>query len=136
MSHLEAMLDAHPRPLGIDRALLTNCITACVECADTCTSCVDACLAEQDLQSLVRCIRLNLDCADSCATTSRMLLRQTEPDWTLLRAQLQACATACRSCGTECERHAPHMKHCRVCADACARCADACDRLLAALPVA
>jgi hypothetical protein len=93
-------------------------------------------LGEHDVQSLVRCIRLNLDCADICAATGRLLLRQTEPDWGILRTQVEACAQACRSCGDECQRHAPHMEHCRVCAEACRRCAEACERLLAALPQA
>jgi hypothetical protein len=84
----------------------------------------------------VRCIRLNLDCADVCETTGRLLLRQTESDWSLIRRQLEACAAACRACGDECQRHAEgmNMEHCRVCAESCRRCAEACERLLSALP--
>jgi hypothetical protein len=133
MAHLEAMLQTHPRSTSLDRSALLDCIRACFECAETCTSCADACLGEPEVGDLVRCIRLNIDCADVCATTGRMLLRLTEADPTVLRAQLEACIAACRVCGEECERHAGHMEHCRVCADSCRRCAEACQRLLQTL---
>jgi hypothetical protein len=130
--HVQQMLETHPRPPGLDRAALQECIEACFDCAQACTACADACLGEEQVQQLVRCIRLNLDCADICDTTGRVLSRQTEPEPALLRAQLQACAEACRACGVECERHAGHHEHCRVCAESCRRCEAACNRLLAA----
>ena len=130
MKSIEAMLASHPQPSALDRAALLECLKACHDCAATCTVCADACLSEDQVQMLRRCIRLNLDCADICATTASVLARQTQPDPAVLRAQLQACAAACRSCGDECASHAQHHEHCRVCAESCRRCADACDRLL------
>ncbi len=134
MNHVQQMLATHPQPSRLDAAALTECIQACYDCAQTCTACADACLSEQQVQQLVRCIRLNLDCFDVCVTTGNLLSRQTHPEWSLLRAQLQACAEACRICGDECERHAKHMnmEHCRVCAEACRHCEEACNRLLQA----
>ncbi len=139
MTHIAQMLDTHPAAASItvDRSTLLECIEACFDCAQSCSACADACLGEeQHLSRMVRCIRLNLDCADVCETTGRLLLRQTQPDWGVIRAQLQACATACRTCGEECQRHADgmNMEHCRICAESCRRCAEACDRLLASLP--
>jgi hypothetical protein len=134
MPHVQEMIQTHPRKTQLDLSALTECIEACFECAQTCTACADACLGEQDIQTLVRCIRLNLDCADVCEATGGVLSRQAEPDWGLIRAQLEACAMACRTCGTECEKHAGHMQHCRVCAESCRRCEEACRRLLQALP--
>ena len=114
---------------------LAQCIEACHDGASACEMCADACLGEQQLQMLVRCIRLDLDCADVCTATGNVLSRQTEPDWSLISAQLQACVAACQSCGAECEMHVQHgMEHCRACAEACRRCADACNRLLQAIP--
>ena len=81
----------------------------------------------------VRCIRLNLDCADVCAATGSLATRLSEPDTAVLRAQLEACAEACRACGEECEKHAVHMEHCRVCAEACRGCQRACEGLLGVL---
>jgi hypothetical protein len=43
---------------------------------------------------------------------------------------LEACITACRLCGTECQRHAGHREHCRVCAESCRRCEAACQSAL------
>ncbi len=133
--HVQEMLKTHPQKQQVDPSVLRECIEACFDCAQTCTACADACLGEQQhLQMLVRCIRLNLDCADICETTGKLVSRQTEPDWAMIRAQLEACATACRSCGAECQRHADMHEHCRVCAEACRRCVQACERLLQVLP--
>jgi len=51
----------------------------------------------------------------------------------VLRPLLEACVAICKSCGDECERHAPHFQHCRVCAEACRRCEQACRELLDAM---
>lgn len=135
MVHAHDMLMAHPRRLEVDPSLLAACIEACFECAQVCMACADACLGEEDLAPLVRCIRLNLDCDDVCDVTGRLLSRQTEPDWAVLRAQIEACVAACRACAAECERHAEHHEHCQLCAASCRRCEDACNRLLTALRV-
>jgi uncharacterized protein DUF326 len=127
------MIETHPRPASLDREALLRCIDECFDCAATCTSCADACLGENDVQDLVRCVRLNLDCADVCDAAGRILTRQTEPDLVLLRATIDVCTVACRACGEECERHAAHHDHCRICADACRRCEQACDELVATI---
>jgi hypothetical protein len=48
----------------------------------------------------------------------------------LSRGLLDACATAGRTCGDECEQHAEMNDHCRICADACRACERACRDLL------
>jgi hypothetical protein len=98
-----------------------------------CTTCADACLHEKQVADLRDCIRLDLDCADICETTARLLARASHTDATTLRLQVQACEQACRTCAAECSRHARHMEHCRVCADACSTCADACREMAAAI---
>jgi hypothetical protein len=40
---------------------------------------------------------------------------------------------ACRICREECERHADHHEHCRICEDVCRVCEQACDRVLSIL---
>ena len=127
------IIRTHPQPTSLDREVLLRCIDECFDCAATCTSCADACLGEKDVQELVRCVRLNLDCADVCDAAGRILTRQTAPDLGLLRATIETCAAACRVCGEECERHAAHHDHCRICADACRRCEQACNELVATI---
>lgn len=131
--HTQEMLRTHPRAARMDTGVLSSCIDDCFDCAQTCTSCADACLGEEMVQNLLRCIRLNQDCADICDTTGRVLSRQVEPDWNLLRMQVDACAQACRSCGEECEQHAEMHEHCRVCMEACRRCEESCNALLSQL---
>lgn len=134
MTHISDMLSTHPARSDIDQALLTSTIDAIFTCAETCESCADACLGEPEVQSLVQCIRTDRDCADVCFTTGAMLIRQTSTDWRVVRAQLQACVTACAACAAECESHASHHEHCRICAEKCRNCEEACKKLLSELP--
>ena len=127
------IIERHPRPISLDRDLLLRCIDECFDCSATCTACADACLGESDALELVRSIRLNLDCADLCDAVGRVVTRQTEPDLGVVRAALEACVVACRACGDECERHAAHHDHCRVCTEVCRRCEQACSDLLASV---
>ena len=127
----EQMSRTHPQATAAS-AELVACIAACYECGDACNECSDACLGEHDSAMLRRCIRLCADCADICLVTGRVLSRLTDPDPLLLQAQLEACAIACDICGSECERHAGHHQHCRICAEACRRCEQLCrDELIA-----
>jgi len=120
----------HPQPTTVDRDALLRCIEECRECAASCTACADACLSEDDVPELVRVIRLCLDCADACDATGRIVTRQAASDLGLIRAIIESCAVACLTCAEECEQHATHHEHCRLCAEVCQRCKQACDDLL------
>jgi uncharacterized membrane protein len=127
------MLDSYPRTVNLDADVLAATIDALSDCAQACTADVDADLSEQDLAEMVRCIRLCLDCVDVCTATIGVTSRLAEYDANVVRPLLQACAAICKSCGDECQRHAPHHQHCRVCAEACRRCEQACRELLAVM---
>jgi hypothetical protein len=132
--HVTSMLDTYPKDLGgVDKEKLAACIEACFECAQSCTACADACLSEDTVADLTKCIRTNLDCADICATTGNVLSRHTGYDANITRALLEACRTACKACGDECEQHSGMHEHCRVCAETCRRCKTACQELLSFL---
>lgn len=127
------MLATYPAEINVDRDLLARTIDAVLACGQACTSCADACLSEPDVARLVKCIRTDLDCADVCTATARVLSRHTEYDANITRSLLEACATACRSSGDECEQHADMHEHCRICAESCRVCERACRELLAAI---
>ena len=134
MHTLEQMLTTYPKDLGdIDTARLTQTIGRLIECAQACTACADACLSEDNVADLTKCVRSNLDCADACSATANILSRHTGYDANITRAFLEACATAGKSCGDECSRHADMHEHCRICADVCRACEQACRDLLALL---
>ena len=134
MTAASQMLETYPKDLGgIDKGKLAACIEASFECAQACTACADACLSEDMVAELAKCIRSNLDCADICDTTGRVLSRHTGYDANLTRAVLDACATACKSCGDQCAEHAGMHEHCRVCAESCQRCEQACREPLGSL---
>ena len=133
MSYARQMLDTYQRTLNLDQGLLAAAIDAAGDCAQACTADNDADLSEANLADMVRCIRLCLNCADVCTATAGVLSRPGAYDADVAKPLLQACVAVCQSCGDECERHAQHHAHCRVCAEACRRCEQACRELLGAL---
>jgi len=134
MSYARQLLDTYPIPSAIDAGALAATIDAIDDCAQACTADADADLSEQDLAEMVKCIRLCLECADICAATSNVLSRPAESDNSVIRPLLEACVRICTTCGDECELHAPHHAHCRVCLEACRRCEQACRDYLAIVP--
>ena len=133
MSYAKQMLDSYSRTIKVDNGMLAATIDALNECAQACTADVDADLGEHDVAEMVKCIRLCLDCADICAATVAHTSRLTEYDSRITKLLLEVCASTCKSCGDECERHAKMHEHCRVCAEACRRCERACEELLGAI---
>jgi hypothetical protein len=133
MDRVRQMFQTHPAPASDAGDEAFALVKAAAECTYTCTTCADACLQEDDPAAQRECIRLNLDCAEICSITGKLIARPGPQAQDLLRAQLEACATACRACAAECERHADHMEHCRICAESCRECAEACDRMKGAL---
>lgn len=133
MDRVRQIFDSHPSPASDAGEEAFALVRATAECAATCIACADACLQEDDPTELRICIRENLDCADICAVTGRLVARPGRQDPATLRAQLDACITACEACADECERHASAMEHCRICAESCRACADACEAMKGAL---
>jgi uncharacterized membrane protein len=133
MERVRQMFAQHPNPASDAGDEAFALVQATAECAAVCTTCADACLAEDDPAAMRSCIRANLDCADLCAVTGRLIARPGKQDPQTLRAQLEACAVACRHCAEECQRHAEKMEHCRICAETCRACAEACERMQQAL---
>ncbi len=127
------MLETHPSGAAVDAEALATLIDSCLECAQACTACADACLGEGNIEMLSRCIRLDLDCADVCEATVKVLSRQLAFEPEMARPVVNACARAVKLCGDECEQHADHHEHCRVCMDSCRRCEEACNRVLQTL---
>lgn len=129
------MISTHPQVKGNVNDKLIQCIEDGYACAQTCTSCADACLAEDMVKDLTQCIRYNLDCADICAVSGAIATRRTGSNEETICRTLEACATACRLCGAECESHASKHEHCRICAEACRRCEQSCKAAVASIGV-
>ena len=130
MSYARQLIDSYPRA-AVDVGLLAATIDALNDCAEACTADADADLSEHEVLELVRCIRLCQDCADLCTATRNFLSRQTDYDSGVTGPLLEACVRICKTCGDECEQHAEHHAHCRVCLEACRRCEQTCRELLA-----
>ena len=133
MSYARQLLDTYPGTVNLDADVLAGTIDALSDCAQACTADADADLREQNLAEMIKCIRLCLDCADICTATAAVTSRRTAYDANVTRPLLKACVVSCKTCGDECERHARHHEHCRVCEQACRRCEQACRQLLDAM---
>jgi len=133
MSYARQLLDAYPGTLTAGAGVLAAAIDALSDCAQACIADADDDLREENLAEMVTCIRLCWDCADVCTATLAVVTRQTAYDATVTKPLLEACVAACKRCGDECERHAHHHEHCRICEEACRRCEHACRELLGTL---
>jgi hypothetical protein len=133
MSYARQMLNTYPHRSRIDAGVLAAAIDALNDCVQACIADVDADLSESDLADMVKCIRLCLHCTDVCVATLGVVSRPAEYDASVTKPLVEACVAICKSCGDECERHAPKHAHCRLCGEACRRCEKACRELLAAI---
>ena len=133
MSYAREMLGTYSGAISVDADVLAAAIDAVSDCVQACAADTDADLDEHNLAEMVKCIRLCLNCVDVCTATAGVISRPAAYDADVAKPLLQACVAICQSCGDECERHAQHHAHCRVCAEACRRCEQACRELLGAL---
>ena len=132
MNDTTTMLNSHPSPAA-HVGKLAACVDACRACLVTCTSCADACIGGDDPKAMAECIRTDLDCADICAATISVLTRQTKPNTSILKAQVQAMVAACKACGDSCLSHADMHEHCKLCGETCRDCERTCNDLLSSL---
>ena len=133
MGYARQIVASSGRKPPLDSALLGDALDALNDCIQACIADTDADLSEKDLTDMVRCVRLCLHCTEVCAATAGVLSRPAEYDPNVVRPLLESCVAICKGCGDECERHARHHEHCRICEEACRRCESACRKLLAGL---
>lgn len=134
--HTEALSRSHRGVAPHANGALVSAIDTCFDCTQSCVACGDACLAEERPSQLARCIRICGECADICDVTGRLLSRRFPDRPQIWETQLRACIVACRMCAEECEQHAAHHEHCRICADACRECERACQTMIGTLGAA
>lgn len=89
------------------------------------TTCAAAMMA-LDGADMVSATRAALDCADIAAAAQRVLSRPTATDAGVVRAILEAVATAADRCAVECGQHASHHGHCRIHSESAHRTAKLC----------
>ncbi|MFZ0121105.1 MAG: four-helix bundle copper-binding protein [Pseudonocardiaceae bacterium] len=89
------------------------------------TTCATAMMAYNSAD-MVSATRAALDCADIAMAAQRVLSRATATDGRVIRAILEATATAADRCAVECGQHADHHGHCRVHSESAQRAAELC----------
>jgi hypothetical protein len=127
------MIRTHPSLSESSLANLGDFMALLSECEAVCRICSDACLHEEEVADLRSCIERNNACAQACdAALAALAAGAAHPDETLL-AVLEACAVACGACARECDTHAGHHEHCRICAEVCRRCEQECAAVISRL---
>lgn len=117
-----AMISEHPDVQGHLNEPLAKAVRHLMFCSAICASCADACLAEEG--DMKQCIRTCLDCSDICAAVTRVALRRTGGNETLIRDALGLAIQACETCAQECRKH--DSDHCQRCAEMCRETAEDC----------
>ena len=90
------------------------------ECVRTCNDCINASLKEDDPEMMEKCIELCQRCSAICVDTINL----TYKNGRLKSKQLELCATACRECAEECDKH--DTVYTRKCAEVCFNCEAMC----------
>jgi hypothetical protein len=128
---IQQMLASHPKQSWLEPSKLAQAVQSLDQCASTCTIGADACLSESMVAELVSCIRLNQNRADICAATASVLMRSgADPQRSIVKHMVEACAAVCKAKGEECARHAQMHEHCRICAESYRHCEDVCRQVL------
>lgn len=92
----------------LDNDTLTQTVDALLACEQATAACASGMLAEKEVDELRMSIDRDLDCADIAVATRRVLTRGSNPETTLLAAQLQACVLACQRSHESCDQHVQH----------------------------
>lgn len=120
------------RMMGMDMAMMQECIEACSAASMAATMCADS----DTGADMARCSSMCANTADVATTTMRMMLRPAGYEAMSLRSMLLACAETGRACAAECAMHADMDEHCRMCAKACDAMVMACEKVMTSMPAA
>lgn len=120
------MFNRHPKNIEEPKKTsLTDAIESCLNCSQVCTACSDACLGEKEVEQFRSVIRSTNDSSDLCFATASILSRLNNSNPRTLRSLITACINQVQYTGMQCNEHAQHHEHCRVCSDTCRACENA-----------
>lgn len=109
---------------------LTAVLRALSDLDSASTTCAAAMMAH-NTPDMLSATRAALDCADIAAAAQRVLSRPIATDASVIRAILEAAATAADRSAAECGQHAGHHGHCRIHSQSAQRTAELCRSELA-----
>lgn len=120
------MINRHPQNIQEPRKTsLSNAIESCLNCAQVCAACSDACLGEREVERFRSVIRSTNDSNDLCSAVANILSRLNDQNPRILRSLITACIQQVQHTGIQCNEHAQHHEHCRVCSETCRACENA-----------
>lgn len=116
--------------MGMDMAMMQECVETCSAAAMASTMCADSDLG----MDMAKCSSMCMNMADVATAMMRMMMRPMGMDMMSMNAMMMACVTMGKACSAECMMHTD--EHCRMCAKACDAMVVACEKMMASMSMA
>ena len=118
--------------MGMDMAMMQECIETCSAAAMAATMCADSDMGME----MAKCSSMCMNMADVATTMMRMMMRPMGMDMMSMHAMMMACVAMGKACSAECMMHADMDEHCRMCAKACDAMVMACEKMMSSMAMA
>ena len=118
--------------MGMDMAMMQECIEACSMVSMAATMCADS----DTGMDMAKCSSMCMNMADVSTTMMRMMMRPMGYDMMSMRAMMMACVEMGKACSAECMMHADMDEQCRMCAKACDAMVMACEKMMGSMQMA
>ncbi|MCU1406693.1 MAG: hypothetical protein JWQ43_2996 [Glaciihabitans sp.] len=118
--------------MGMDMAMMQECIEACSAVEQACTMCADQMMGAE----MAMCRSMCMNAADMSNTMMRMMMRSAGMQMDTMKAMLLATMMMMTACADECMKHADMSDECRMCAEVCRQCAMTCQKMMDSMSMA
>lgn len=129
------MMEMHTKDMpmmGMDMAMMQECIEACAAAEQATTMCADSMMGD----SMMMCRSMCMNMADMSNTMMRTMLRPAGMEQESMMAMLSATMMMASACANECMKHADMSEECRMCAEVCRQCAMSCQKMMDSMSMA
>ncbi len=112
---------------------LTELVDEALDCKEAGAACVRHCISElgHGNTELAACLDSVLRMSGLVTATAQVAALDVEVS-PRTRELAKLCASYCRDCRQECEKHAKHHELCKACMEACDECIEACEAVASA----
>ena len=130
--HTESLSSKDMPMMGMDMAMMQECIEACSAAEQATTMCADSMMGD----AMMMCRSMCMNMADMSNTMMRSMMRPAGMESSSMMAMLTATMMMATACADECIKHAEMSEECRMCAEVCRQCAMACQKMMDSMSMA
>lgn len=118
--------------MGMDMAMMQECIEACSATEQATTMCADSMMGD----AMMMCRSMCMNMADMSNTMMRSMMRPAGMEQSSMMAMLTATMMMATACADECMKHADMSDECRMCAEVCRQSAMTCQKMMDSMSMA